>query len=98
MKGGTGDLGHAIMTELVDTAITDLVNAVIANLVNVFIADLVYASFIVHTSSPLFTSIASQCDVLFPVHVALPPVVAFAHSSEPSHSQGQVFFSKVKRR
>lgn len=94
MKGGRSDLGNALMIERVNSAINHLVNAVIANLVNVIIADLVYARFIVHSSRFLFTFIASQCDMFFPVNVALPLVMAFAHSFEPSHSQGQVFFQQ----
>ncbi len=83
----TTDLENAVTTELVNAVVTNLANAVMTDLTNAMIADLVYASFVVHNSSLLFTSIASQRDVLFPVHVALPFVVACAHSFEPSHSQ-----------
>ncbi len=84
------DLVNAVTTELANTTITDVVNAVIADVVNAVIADLIYVSFVVHNCSLLFTSMAFQCDVLFPVHVALPLVTAFAHSFEPSHSQAQM--------
>ncbi len=103
------DLVNAVFTGQVNAVSTDNcdgcwptkcgeywpVNAVITDLVNAVVTDLVNASLIIHHTSLLFTSIASQCDLLlFLVHVAIPFVMAFAHSCEPSLSQGQVCSAK----
>lgn len=87
----TTDLEIAVNTELVNAIISNLANAVMTDLTNAMIADLVYASFVVHNSSLLFTSIVSQRD---PLCVALPFVVAYADSFEPSHSQDKYAFNK----